>query len=61
LKVADSEGLHAAQRFGEAPDPARLESYPTHAGQRRGHWPTSSEMTAAMFERYNKKPSPENV
>ncbi len=40
------------------PDPARLESYQTHAGQRRGHWPTSSEITAAMFERYNKKQSP---
>jgi hypothetical protein len=40
------------------PDPTCLESYQTHAGQRRGQWPTSSEITAAMFERYNKKPSP---
>jgi Nucleotidyl transferase AbiEii toxin, Type IV TA system len=38
------------------PDPTRLESYQTHAGQRRGHWPTSSEIIAAMFERYRKKP-----
>ncbi len=42
------------------PDPARLESYHAHAGQRRGQWPTSSEITAAMFERYNKKPNPWN-
>lgn len=37
------------------PDPSRLDSYQTHAGQLRGHWPTSPEITAAMFERYNKK------
>jgi hypothetical protein len=40
------------------PDPDRLEDYQTHAGQRRGQWPSSFEITAAMFERYNKKPSP---
>lgn len=40
------------------PDPDRLDAYQTHAGQRRGHWPSSPEITAAMFERYNKKPSP---
>jgi hypothetical protein len=34
------------------PDPARLEEYETHAGQRRGHWPTSGEISAAMVERY---------
>ena len=39
------------------PDPDRLDSYQTHAGQLRGHWPTSPEITAAMFERYNKKPN----
>lgn len=39
------------------PDPARLGEYATHAGQRRGHWPTSTEITAAMFEHYRKKPS----
>lgn len=38
------------------PDPGRLHSYQTHAGQLRGHWPTSPEITAAMFERYNMKP-----
>ena len=37
------------------PDPDRLDSYQMHAGQSRGHWPTNSEITAAMFERYNKK------
>jgi hypothetical protein len=43
------------------PDPGHLESYQTHAGQRRGQWPSSSEITAAMFERYNQKPSPQLI
>lgn len=34
------------------PDPDRLDDYQSHAGQRRGHWPTSAEITAAMLERY---------
>jgi hypothetical protein len=33
------------------PDPGRLPDYQTHAGQRRGQWPSSAEITAAMFER----------
>ncbi len=33
------------------PDPRRLDSYRTHAGQRRGQWPSNAEITAAMFER----------
>ena len=33
------------------PDPERLDDYPTHAGQRRGHWPTNPEITAEMFAR----------
>ena len=33
------------------PDPDNLQDYQTHAGQRRGHWPSSPEITAAMFER----------
>ena len=40
------------------PDPNRLEDYPTHAGQRRGQWPTSAEISAAMFEYYRKPPIP---
>lgn len=32
------------------PDPARLDIYRTHTGQRRGQWPSSPEITAAMFE-----------
>lgn len=32
------------------PDPERLDRYLTHAGQRRGAWPSSPEITAAMFE-----------
>ncbi len=38
------------------PDPDCLDDYATHAGQRRGHWPTSSEITTAMLEHYKKKP-----
>jgi len=38
------------------PDPARLQDYQTHAGQRRGHWPTSAEISAAMVERYERLP-----
>ncbi len=36
------------------PDPERLDDYATHAGRRRGHWPTSAEISAAMFEHYKK-------
>lgn len=39
------------------PDPERLPDYQTHAGQRRGHWPGSAEITTAMFERYGKPPT----
>jgi hypothetical protein len=54
----DKSGLLFLQA-GEVvqPDPARLDSYETHAGQARGHWPTSADITAAMLERYNKKPN----
>jgi hypothetical protein len=34
------------------PDPARLDQYSTHAGQRRGHWPSSPEIAAAMMAAY---------
>jgi hypothetical protein len=37
------------------PDPNRLETYETHAGQRRGAWPSSPEIMSAMLERYGKK------
>ena len=40
------------------PDPDRLAEYQSHAGQRRGQWPTSPEIITAMFEHYNKPPSP---
>jgi hypothetical protein len=39
------------------PDPDRLECYEPHAGQRRGHWPTNPEISAAMFARFRDKPS----
>jgi hypothetical protein len=35
------------------PDPARLDQYQTHAGQRRGHWPSNSEIETAMLQHYN--------
>jgi hypothetical protein len=41
------------------PDPGDLDQYQTHAGQKRGQWPTSSEIATSMFERYNKKPNSE--
>jgi hypothetical protein len=37
------------------PDPDHLDRYQTHAGQRRGHWPSSAEVSSAMLERYNPK------
>lgn len=37
------------------PDPNRLDSYQTHEGRLRGHWPTSADITAAMLEHYKKK------
>jgi hypothetical protein len=37
------------------PDPEQLSACTTHAGARRGHWPTSSEIGGAMLERYLKR------
>jgi hypothetical protein len=39
------------------PLPDRLDDYQIHAGQRHGQWPSSPEIAAAIFERYDKKPS----
>ena len=39
------------------PDPANLETYSTHLPQRRGHWPSTPEITAAMLD-YLQKPRP---
>ena len=36
------------------PDPDRLDSYQTRAGQPRGQWPASADITAAMLELYKK-------
>lgn len=33
------------------PDPALLSDYVEHRGERRGHWPSSPEITQAMFAR----------
>jgi hypothetical protein len=40
------------------PDPARLQDYQAHGGQRRGQWPTSVEISAAMVDRYRDLPKP---
>lgn len=37
-----------------APDPQRLSDCTTHAGKRRGHWPSSPDIAAAMMERYKR-------
>ena len=39
------------------PDPTRLTRYETHAGRRRGHWPSSFEIGTAMMESYGHKDS----
>jgi hypothetical protein len=38
------------------PDPSCLERYETHSGRRRGHWPSSPEISSAMLEQYDRKP-----
>jgi len=35
------------------PDPTRIELYARHAGSRRGHWPSSPEISRAMLEFYS--------
>ncbi|MGO9374230.1 MAG: hypothetical protein ACLQBD_19345 [Syntrophobacteraceae bacterium] len=40
------------------PDPERLDDYAAHSGRRRGHWPTSTEISAAILEHYKKPPVP---
>ena len=34
------------------PDPDRLDQYHTHAGQRRGHWPSSADIESEMLKLY---------
>jgi len=36
------------------PDPTDLESCVAHAGERHGHWPSSSDITSAMLECYGR-------
>jgi hypothetical protein len=38
------------------PDPRNLGAYVEHAGQRRGHWPSSSEIMSAMIESDKREP-----
>ena len=37
------------------PDPDHLDQYQTHAGQRRGHWPSNAEIETAMLEHYKQQ------
>jgi hypothetical protein len=39
------------------PDPASLDEYETHAGKRRGQWPSSLEIGSAMLEWYKQQSS----
>ena len=41
------------------PDPERLDQYQSHGGKNRGHWPSSPEISAAMWEQYSKEPNGE--
>ena len=34
------------------PDPAQIDSYQTHVGRRKGHWPSSPDIGSAMLEHY---------
>jgi hypothetical protein len=40
------------------PDPDQLAEFQPHAGRRRGHWPSSPEIDAAMWDRYKSPPEP---
>jgi hypothetical protein len=40
-----------------SPDPDRIEIYQTHAGQRRGQWPGSPEISDSMLQRYEQERS----
>jgi hypothetical protein len=40
------------------PDRERLGGYTRQAGQRRGQWPSSPDITAAMWEQYRSEPKP---
>jgi flavin reductase (DIM6/NTAB) family NADH-FMN oxidoreductase RutF len=37
------------------PEPDRLAEYQTHAGHKRGQWPSSVEISGAMLERYRQR------
>lgn len=39
------------------PDPSRISDYVEHTATRRGHWPSSPEISRAMLERYLTKSS----
>jgi hypothetical protein len=55
----DKLGLLFLDNTGRAvqPDPDRLGDYQAHGGKRRGQWPDSPDIRAAMLERYNAAPA----
>jgi hypothetical protein len=57
---AGKEGLLFLDGTGRPvqPDPGGLEGYTPHGGQQHGHWPSSPEISHAMFERYDQQPKP---
>jgi hypothetical protein len=56
----DKMGLLFLTKDGQVvqPNPGRLQEYHKHAGQWRGHWPSSAEITTAMLEHYKQPPRP---
>ena len=49
---AGKEGLlFLSEAAPVLPEPDNLALYAEHAGQRRGHWPSSSEIGGAMLDR----------
>lgn len=56
---AGKEGL-AFLKDGEPvqPDPENLSAYVERAGQRRGYWPSSSDISSAMVYRDTREPKP---
>lgn len=55
----EKAGLLFLDPSGEVvqPDPARLSAYREHEGSRKGCWPSSPEIAAAMMERLTRKRS----
>jgi hypothetical protein len=51
MPTAQAGTVYLEQGQPVQPDPKRLSDYVRHGPQRRGHWPSSSDLTAAMREK----------